>query len=597
MIFSKKLVLLISVLGLISLSCTQSKEEKMTPEELAKHVSDLLVSGTDFSFVPDVQEFSQDGLFMVEFPAGEPGVYYARSIVNVEDEGSHDFGKEFAISHSAGIIKVQLNGDTIYTKKTNVDGHFEYVDYGLFEYQDKFKIELPEGEYQLAIKFIPERTNTVNRIYFNVVRSDNALSHPGVDVLSPSPNEELAEAGYWWIGPLAEGTDEDELINPTLSARDLVASEFLSVNRKPVRWDIPKRHLVKSLPGWLTYQNWHYSTGAFLDAMRQTGDVFPTLDYTEYINQHLDFFLENKEKIHRMREDYGLIAGPFGHYFRFSLLDDVGMQTVPYANRLLENRGEVDQNSEEYRLVERTVDHIMDDASRLPDGTFARYTPDSMSVWADDLYMGSIVLLKMSELTGDHKYLDEVVKQVIQFDEHLRDQASNIYWHGWFSRNEEYSSSKWARANGWTMMAKTELLLAMPDDHPQKENILEIFRRHSEGLLAVQSADGRWHQVLDDPSTYLETSATAMFVRAFATGIVEGWLERETFADGAERGWRSLTHQVNEEGDVTGIVRGTPIMFSDQEYAEWGSRRNDPRGLGSVIYAAIAMEKYNNSIN
>ncbi|MEX2363735.1 MAG: hypothetical protein WD597_08930, partial [Balneolaceae bacterium] len=60
---------------------------------------------------------------------------------------------------------------------------------------------------------------------------------------------------------------------------------------------------------------------------------------------------------------------------------------------------------------------------------------------------------------------------------------------------------------------------------------------------------------------------------------------------------RSLTHQVNEEGDVTGIVRGTPIMFSDQEYAEWGSRRNDPRGLGSVIYAAIAMEKYNNSIN
>ncbi|MEX2363343.1 MAG: hypothetical protein WD597_06950 [Balneolaceae bacterium] len=45
-----------------------------------------------------------------------------------------------------------------------------------------------------------------------------------------------------------------------------------------------------------------------------------------------------------MREDYGLIAGPFGHYFRFSLLDDVGMQTVPYANRLLENRGEVDQN-------------------------------------------------------------------------------------------------------------------------------------------------------------------------------------------------------------------------------------------------------------
>ncbi|MEX0719562.1 MAG: glycoside hydrolase family 88 protein [Balneolaceae bacterium] len=598
MIISKKLVLLISVLGIGLISCSQTVEEKMTPKELAEHVSDVLISGTDFHFEPALQEFEQDGLFMVEFPAGQAGVFYARSVITVEDNEAYNFDQEFGISHSAGSIKMQLNGNTIYSKTTSEDGHFDYVDYGLFEYQDKFAVDLPDGEHQLAIKFIPESSNDNNRVYFNIVRSDNALSHPAVGARSPSADEELADAGYWWIGPLPEGADENSFMNPNLSPSELVAGEFLSVNSKPVRWDIPKRHLVKRFPGWLRYQNWHYSTGTFLDAMKQTGETFPELDYKDYINEHLDYFLNNKDHIAQMREEYGLIESPFGHYFRFSLLDDMGMQTVPYVSRLIENSdGEVDQDSEEFKLAESVVDHIMNNASRLPDGTFARYTPDSMSVWADDLYMSSIVLLKMSELTGDNKYLDEVVKQVILFDEHLTDEASNLYWHGWFSRNEEHSSSKWARANGWTMMAKTELLLVMPDGHPQKEKILEIFGRHAEGLLDVQSSDGRWHQVLDDPSTYLETSATAMFVRAYAVGITEGWLENEGYSEAAEQGWKALTNQVNEEGDIVGIVRGTPIMFSDEEYANWDTRENDPRGLGAVIYAAIAMEKFNDLKN
>jgi len=240
------------------------------------------------------------------------------------------------------------------------------------------------------------------------------------------------------------------------------------------------------------------------------------------------------------------------------------------------------------------VNHFMNDASRLEDGTFARFTPDTMSVWADDLYMGTIVLLKMTELTDDDQYLDEAIKQVHQFDDYLRDDASNLYWHGWFTNSGAHSSSKWGRANGWTMMTKTEVLLAMGEDHPERAKVLANFVRHCKGLRSVQSEDGRWHQVLDNPSTYLETSATAMFLRAFAVGIVEGWLDEEQFKEPLERGWVALTKQINESGDVEGIVRGTPIMFSDQEYADWGDRRNDPRGLGALIYAAVAMDAYIN---
>ncbi len=573
-------------------SCTSSSEENMTPKEFAKHVSDLIVDGTQFAFEPALQEYEQDGLYMINFPDNGSGVYYARTVIETEGIEDQDFSTYFGITNQAGKIEVYLDGELIYTKTSEKDGHFDYVDYGLFEYEAKVPVSLRDGMHQLAFKFRPEKAGN-NRVYFTFVRSTDGLKNTAVSLRSPSEEEELQHFGYWWIGPFSHDAVGPELLAPSLSADELIAMELTSANGTMVRWDIPELHLVKGLPGWLTYQNWHYSGGTFLDAMNNVGNHYDGLDYSQYITEHMSFLKSHIGEIEQMRTDYGLIESPFGHYFRFSLLDDMGMQTVPYVNSLLAEAPEDrNRNSFEYQLAERVADHMMNDASRLPDGTFARFTPDSMSVWADDLFMSSIFLLKYYKLTGDQKYLDEVAEQVLNFDRYLIDEPSGLYWHGYFSGEGKHSSSKWGRANGWTIMAKVELLLAMPEDHPKRAEVLEAFKRHCEGLLEVQSDDGRWHQVLDDPNSYLETSATAMFVRGFARGAVEGWLDREAYAPAIEKGWASLTRQFNEEGNVIGIVRGTPILFSDSEYDNWGTRINDPRGLGALLYASIAVDLY-----
>lgn len=146
------------------------------------------------------------------------------------------------------------------------------------------------------------------------------------------------------------------------------------------------------------------------------------------------------------------------------------------------------------------------------------------------------------------------------------------------------------------MMAKTELLQTLPEGHRRYDAVLETFRTHAAALQQVQTADGRWHQVIDNPDTYLETSATAMFVRAFAEGVAHGWLPQEPYADAAERGWTAITGQVREDGQVEGIVRGTPIFYSDQQYDDHGPRLNDPRGLGAVLYAAVAIHELRRTI-
>ncbi len=594
MTFLRKFTIPLSILSVVFISCSHPSGEKMTPRDLAKRVSDILVAGTKFHFEPALQESEQDGVCLVNFPSKEKGAFYARSVVQVAKTGERNFKTFFAISHPAGVIKIWLDGNPVYSNSTDHDGHFNDVDYGLFEFQKKVPVVLPAGKHQLAIRFSPKKPGH-NRIWISFVRSDNGLPDPAVHLHAPSTKEDLPDTGYWWTGPFPDDTKDSLLMNPNLTPTDLMGQQFATSGGGILQWDLPVRHLVRNLPGRLTYENWHYSTGIFLDAMEKMDDHFKGLDYSGYISKELNFFLNNKDMIARAREKYGLIESPFEVFYRFSLLDDMGTQTIPYVDMLIKNKeGKGAKNPDVYKLVKRATDHIMNDVTRLPDGTFARLTPDTMSVWADDLYMGSVVLLRMYELTHDEDYLNEAVKQTIRFDDHLRDPASNLYWHGWFSRSRQHSPVKWGRANGWTMMANVELLLAMPRNHPQREKILEIFRRHAAGLLAVQSEGGRWHQVLDDPSTYLETSATAMFVRAYAVGIVKGWLDRGKYAGALEKGWAALTRQVNDKGDITGIAPGTDIMFSSQAYQNRGPRLNDPRGFGAIIYAAIAMDKYQN---
>ena len=55
-----------------------------------------------------------------------------------------------------------------------------------------------------------------------------------------------------------------------------------------------------------------------------------------------------------------------------------------------------------------------------------------------------------------------------------------------------------------------ELLSVLPEDHPQRPAILQLFRAHAQGLATVQDGSGLWHQMLDRPDTFLEESCTAM---------------------------------------------------------------------------------------
>jgi len=75
-------------------------------------------------------------------------------------------------------------------------------------------------------------------------------------------------------------------------------------------------------------------------------------------------------------------------------------------------------------------------------------------------------------------------------------------------------------------------------------------------LLKYQDKDGMWHQLLDKPDAWPETSCTGMFTFAMVTGVKNGWLDEKTYGPAARKGWLGLIKYINDDrGRSRGLRR------------------------------------------
>ena len=86
------------------------------------------------------------------------------------------------------------------------------------------------------------------------------------------------------------------------------------------------------------------------------------------------------------------------------------------------------------------------------------------------------------------------------------------------------------------MMGHAEAIASMaawPAGYPNataNARVKEIFVQHAAAAKATQAPDGRWHQLLNDTDSFLETSVTAMFLTSIVRGVRDGILPKEDYA-------------------------------------------------------------------
>ena len=156
-------------------------------------------------------------------------------------------------------------------------------------------------------------------------------------------------------------------------------------------------------------------------------------------------------------------------------------------------------------------------------------------------------------------------------------------------------------ANGWNMMSHVDVLIGLQSSrqtHPKMQQLVAAFQRHATALARVQNkSDGRWHQLVNDTSTYLETSVTSMTLYAMIEGVQHGWLSKEQFHPVIELAWNGLSKAIQPDGSVSGICGGFGVHNSPSDYQGCSTEYlfSSP-GLGSVLRAAISMYKYQQQV-
>jgi unsaturated rhamnogalacturonyl hydrolase len=240
-------------------------------------------------------------------------------------------------------------------------------------------------------------------------------------------------------------------------------------------------------------------------------------------------------------------------------------------------------------MIDNFIGFISTKEFRLADGTLARNRPQPSTLWLDDLYMSVPALAQMGKLTGERRYYDDAVKQVLQFSGRMFNREQGLFMHGWVQGMEVHPEFRWARANGWALLTLVELLDVLPEDHPDRAAVVDLLRAHVRGLAARQSGSGFWHQLLDRDDSYLETSATAIYAYAIARAIDRGWIDPVAYGPAAVLAWNAVTTKVNARGQVEGTCVGTGMGFEPAFYYHRPTSPFAAHGYGPVLLAGAEM--------
>jgi rhamnogalacturonyl hydrolase YesR len=193
---------------------------------------------------------------------------------------------------------------------------------------------------------------------------------------------------------------------------------------------------------------------------------------------------------------------------------------------------------------------LMHDAPRTEDGTLHHLTTRP-EVWIDSMYMAPPFLAAAGQAL-------EAVRQIEGMRRLLWLPEKRLYAHQWDDGAQVFRrAAPWGVGNGWAAAGMARVIRALPSEMSvERSRLAGYVREVVDGCLAHQRADGLFHDIVDDPSTFVETNLAQMLAYTLYRGVTGGWLDSAYLAD-ADRMRRAAHSKVDPFGLVQGVC-GAP---------------------------------------
>ncbi|HEU0296501.1 MAG TPA: glycoside hydrolase family 88 protein [Anaerolineales bacterium] len=339
--------------------------------------------------------------------------------------------------------------------------------------------------------------------------------------------------------------------------------------------------------------SWNYDHGLQVLAIQKAGEITGEARYLKFVADWIDHFVQPDGTIRTYRlEEYNVDLVNSGKLL-FGAYERTG--------------------DDRYRKAIKTLRDQMRTHPRNNVKGFWHKKIYPYQMWLDGIYMAGPFLSEYALRFNELEIFDDVVHQIMLIEKHTRDAKTGLLYHAWDESKQQrwcdpetgLSKYFWGRALGWYVMAIVDVLDHLPQDHVHRSDLIAILDKTAAAVLKVQDkATGLWYQILDLPDragNYLEASASAMFVYAFAKGVRNGYLAQDYLLS-ARRGYHGLLQnliKIDSQGLLTleKVCGGAGLggePYRDGSFEYYVTEKiipNDPKGVGPFILAALEMER------
>ncbi len=206
--------------------------------------------------------------------------------------------------------------------------------------------------------------------------------------------------------------------------------------------------------------------------------------------------------------------------------------------------------------------------------------------WADTLFMAAFFLLRLGVEVRDKEMVEDALNQWYWHIKYLQDPATGLWYHGYNNLTQDHMSGFfWGRANAWAAYTMSQVGLRLPEPYlyPKYMDVVGSLDEQLAALKLLQTENGLWRTILDDPDSYEEVSASCGIAAAM---VHKGNPLHAKYINKAIPG---ILANITPDGRVNNVSGGTAVMRDREGYRSisrdwmqgWG------QGLALAFLAAI----------
>jgi rhamnogalacturonyl hydrolase YesR len=285
-------------------------------------------------------------------------------------------------------------------------------------------------------------------------------------------------------------------------------------------------HIQKALGAAMAMQRRDWEQGVLAQALLEAGD---------------------RERVILLSKAAAVQTTPDG---RMGVVVSGGVTDPAMGGEAYAKAAEWTADTELHRCVEGLLEWIRHKAPRSADGVLY-HVLDAPQMWSDGFSGAPPFLAAMG-------FYEEALAQIDGYRKRLWNPEHKLLAHIWDEGKHSFADgSFWGGGNGWAAAGLARVIRSLPHERAKdREGVAAFAREIIDGCLTHQRSDGLFHNVVDQPSSFVETNLAQMLAYAVYEGIAQGWLPRD-YLPHADRMLAATRAKMDGFGFVQGVC-GAP---------------------------------------